>query len=64
VKRFLLGARALRDCAPSAPWGASMRPLNFPVRRHAFRLRPCYPRGIVRLPRTGTLTEVGRELPG
>jgi hypothetical protein len=27
-----LAPRALRDCAPSAPWGASVRPLNFTVR--------------------------------
>ena len=28
-----LAPRALRDCAPSAPWGASARPLNFTVRQ-------------------------------
>jgi hypothetical protein len=28
-----LAPRALRNCAPSAPWGASARPLNFTVRR-------------------------------
>jgi len=27
-----LAPRALGDCAPSAPWGASVRPLNFTVR--------------------------------
>jgi len=27
-----LAPRALRNCAPSAPWGASARPLNFTVR--------------------------------
>jgi heme-degrading monooxygenase HmoA len=29
-----LAPRALRNCAPSAPSGASVRPLNFTVRRH------------------------------
>jgi hypothetical protein len=29
-----LAPRALRNCAPSAPWGASVRPLNFTVRQH------------------------------
>jgi hypothetical protein len=27
-----LAPRALRNCAPPAPWGASVRPLNFTVR--------------------------------
>jgi hypothetical protein len=35
-----LALRALRDCAPSAPSGASVRPLNFTV-RHA-RLTPSH----------------------
>jgi hypothetical protein len=30
-----LAPRALRNCAPSALWGASVRPLNFTVRRMA-----------------------------
>ena len=29
-----LAPRALRNCAPSAPWGAPARPLNFTVRAH------------------------------
>jgi hypothetical protein len=30
--------RALRHCAPSAPPGASVRPLNFTVRAHVTRM--------------------------
>jgi hypothetical protein len=33
--RSCLAPRALRNCAPSAPWGASVRPLNFTVRRRS-----------------------------
>jgi hypothetical protein len=35
VRRGLFGAAgAWGQCAPSAPWGASVRPLNFTVRGH------------------------------
>ena len=44
---------ALRNCAPSAPWGASVLPLNFTVRSHLPSAMP-YSMSVV-LPYAGVL---------
>ena len=55
---FCLAPRALRNCAPSAPPGASVRPLNFTVSfhdRHSSHLRLGSARLLCVSPRCATL---------